>query len=494
MSNPNVTSKVLPVILCGGSGTRLWPLSRSGFPKQFLVLAGDNSQQSLFQQAVERAQRAAKFHESHGLTLIVTNEEHRFLALDQLRELKDIQATLLLEPSARNTAPALTLAALCAQERGDDPILLITPADQTIQNQPTFEKAMQSALQIAQRGAIAILGITPSSPETGYGYIKAQGQGAHSDGAMLVERFVEKPDLVSAIQYLEEGGYYWNGGMFVLRASVWLEALKVFRPDILEATSKAWQGKTSDASGDAVFIRPNKELFDAIPSESIDYAVIEKCPDSQFLVQMVELDAGWSDLGSWQAVWQPGHPDANGNVTRGDTVLDQTTNSLVYSSNRLVSAVGVNNLVIIETADAVLVADRNNSQEVKAIVKRLEQEGREEKSLHRKVSRPWGWYDSVDEGGLFKVKRIQVKPGASLSLQMHHHRAEHWIVVKGTAEITNGDQVITLHENQSTYIPQGQTHRLANPGTEPLEIIEFQSGAYLGEDDIVRFEDTYGRK
>ncbi len=268
----------------------------------------------------------------------------------------------------------------------------------------------------------------------------------------------------------------------------------MFRPDILEATSKAWQGKTSDASADAVFIRPNKELFDAIPSESIDYAVIEKCPDSQFLVQMVELDAGWSDLGSWLAVWQAGHPDANGNVARGDTVLDQTTNSLVYSSNRLVSAVGVNNLVIIETADAVLVADRNNSQEVKAIVKRLEQEGREEKSLHRKVSRPWGWYDSVDEGGLFKVKRIQVKPGASLSLQMHHHRAEHWIVVKGTAEITNGDQVITLHENQSTYIPQGQTHRLANPGTEPLEIIEVQSGAYLGEDDIVRFEDTYGRK
>jgi len=296
VTNPTVTSKVLPVILCGGSGTRLWPLSRSGFPKQFLVLAGNNSQQSLFQQAIERTQGAAKSHGSLGPTLIVTNEEHRFLALDQLRELKDIQATLLLEPSGRNTAPALTFAALCAQEHSDDPILLITPADQTIQNQPAFEKAMKSALQIAQTGAIAILGITPSAPETGYGYIKAQVQGSHSDGAMAVERFVEKPDLTTAIQYLEEGGYYWNGGMFVLKASVWLEALKAFRPDILEATSKAWRGKTSDTSGDTVFIRPDKTLFNAIPSESIDYAVIEKCPGSQFSVEMVELDAGWNDL------------------------------------------------------------------------------------------------------------------------------------------------------------------------------------------------------
>lgn len=493
MTYPTATSKVLPVILCGGSGTRLWPLSRSGFPKQFLVLAGDHSQHSLFQQSIERAQGAAKSYGTLGPTLIVTNEEHRFLALDQLRELKDIQATLLLEPSGRNTAPALTLAALCAQEHGHDPILLITPADQTIQNQPAFEKAMQLALQTAQSGAIAILGITPSSPETGYGYIKAERQGAHGNGAMLVKRFVEKPDLSLAIQYLEEGDYYWNGGMFVLKASVWLEALKAFRPDILEATSKAWQGKASDTSGDALFIRPDKVFFNTIPSESIDYAVIEKCPGSQFLVQMIELNAGWNDLGAWDAVWQVGRPDANGNVTRGDTVLAQTTNSLVYSSNRLVSAVGVNNLVIIETADAVLVADRNNSQEVKAIVKSLEQEGREEKSLHRKVSRPWGWYDSVDEGERFKVKRIQVKPGASLSLQMHHHRAEHWIVVKGIAEITNGEQVITLYENQSTFIPQGQTHRLANPGKTPLEIIEVQSGSYLGEDDIVRFEDTYGR-
>ena len=458
------------------------------------MLSGGASQHSLFQQAIERTQDAAKSHGSLGSTLIVTNEEHRFLALDQLRELKDIQATLLLEPSGRNTAPALTLAALCAFEQGDDPILLITPADQTIQNQPAFEKAMQSALQIAQTGAIAILGITPSAPETGYGYIKAQAQRTQSGGGIVVERFVEKPDLATATQYLKEGGYYWNGGMFVLKASIWLSALKEFRPDILEATTKAWQGKTSDASGDTVFIRPDKALFNAIPSESIDYAVIEHCPRSRFDIQMVALDAGWNDLGAWDAVWQVGSPDTQGNVTRGDTLLDKTTNSLVYSSTRLVSAVGVDSLVIVETADAVLVADRNNSQEVKAIVSRLEQEGREEKNLHRKVNRPWGWYDSVDEGERFKVKRIQVKPGASLSLQMHHHRAEHWIVVKGVAEITNGDQVITLSENQSTYIPQGQTHRLANPGKEPLEIIEVQSGSYLGEDDIVRFEDTYGRK
>ena len=494
MTNPTATSKVLPVILCGGSGTRLWPLSRSGFPKQFLVLAGNNLQQSLFQQAIERAQGAAKSYGILGPILIVTNEEHRFLALDQLRELKDIQATLLLEPSGRNTAPALTLAALFAQERGDDPILLITPADQTIQNQPAFEKAMQSALQIAQTGAIAILGITPSAPETGYGYIKVQAQGAQSSCGMVVERFVEKPDLATAKQYLEEGGYYWNGGMFVLKTSVWLAALKEFRPDILQATTMAWQGKSRDTSGDAVFIRPDKELFNAIPDESIDYAVIEKCPGSSFVTQMVPLDAGWNDLGAWDAVWQVSVADSAGNVTRGDTILDQTMNCLVYASSRLVSAVGVKDLVIVETTDAVLVADRANSQEVKAIVNRLEKAGREEKNLHRKVNRPWGWYDSVDEGERFKVKRIQVKPGASLSLQMHHHRAEHWIVVKGIAEVTNGDQVITLYENQSTYIPQGQTHRLANPGIEPLEIIEVQSGSYLGEDDIVRFKDTYGRQ
>ncbi len=497
--NPNLSSKVIPVILCGGSGTRLWPLSRSGFPKQFLVLSSNENQHSLFQQALSRAQKAIGTHAHQEPALIVTNEEHRFLVLDQLRELKDVKATLLLEPVARNTAPALTLAALCAQAQGDDPILLITPADQTITNQAAFELAMHSALQIAQFGAIAILGVTPTGPETGYGYIKAKvnaqvnTQGA-GDVGMIVERFVEKPDVATATQYLKEGGYYWNGGMFVLKASVWLAALQASRPDILQASTQAWGGKTSDAHDGIVFIRPDKALFEAIPSESIDYAVIEQCPGSRFPIQMVPLDAGWNDLGAWDAVWQVGAADSAGNVTRGDTVLDQTTNSLVYSSTRLVSAVGVKDLVIVETADAVLVANRANSQEVKAIVSRLEKAGREEKNLHRKVNRPWGWYDSVDEGERFKVKRIQVKPGASLSLQMHYHRAEHWIVVKGIAEITKGDQVLTLHENQSTFISKGQTHRLANPGTEPLEIIEVQSGSYLGEDDIVRFEDTYGRQ
>lgn len=495
MPNSLSSSKVIPVILCGGSGTRLWPLSRSGFPKQFLALSENNSQHSLFQAALSRAQLAIGSQAHFLPALIVTNEEHRFLVLDQLRELKNIQATLLLEPVARNTAPALTLAALYAQAQDDDPILLITPADQTITNPIAFEQAMQSALQIAQSGAIAILGVTPTGPETGYGYIKAKVN-AHATGnpGISVERFVEKPDMTTAAQYLKEGGYYWNGGMFVLKASVWLAALHTFRPDILEATTKAWSGKTIDAHEGTLFIRPDKALFQAIPSESIDYAVIEKCPGSSIPIEMVPLDAGWNDLGAWDAVWQVGVADSAGNVTRGDTVLDQTTNSLVYSSSRLVAAVGVKDLVIVETADAVLVADRANSQEVKAIVSRLEQVGREEKNLHRKVNRPWGWYDSVDEGERFKVKRIQVKPGASLSLQMHHHRAEHWIVVKGIAEITNGDKLLILHENQSTYIPQGQTHRLANPGTEPLEIIEVQSGSYLGEDDIVRFEDTYGRQ
>lgn len=487
-------TQVLPIIICGGSGTRLWPLSRSEFPKQFLVLSGDGSNQSLFQQAIGRIHSVASKEVSLGKTVIVTNEEHRFLALDQLRELKNtlhnVDATLLLEPYGRNTAPALTLAALFAQEQGQDPILVVTPADQTVTNPAAFTKALADSIAIAQTGAIAILGITPSAPETGYGYIKVQN--GSSDSGLVVERFVEKPNEATAKQYLAEGGYFWNGGMFVLKASVWLAALKEFRPDILFATEKAWKDKAVDASGDAQFIRPAKELFNAIPSESVDYAVIEKCP-GKLPIKMVELDAGWNDLGAWDAVWQAGKQDAQGNVTSGDALVSNSKNSLIHASSRLVSAVGVENLIIVETADAVLVADRKNSQDVKNIVSKLESQKREEKSLHRKVSRPWGWYDSVDEGERFKVKRIQVKPGASLSLQMHHHRAEHWIVVKGTAEITNGDQVLLLTENQSTYIPQGQTHRLANPGKTPLEIIEVQSGSYLGEDDIVRFEDTYGR-
>lgn len=487
---------VIPVILCGGFGTRLWPLSRSGFPKQFLVLSGDDSAQSLFQQAIERIQTIANPTIELESTLVVTNEEHRFLVLDQLRELSTGHATVLLEPVGKNTAPALTLAAFCAQQIANkqDPILVITPADQTIQNRAAFTAALQDCVAAVNDASntIAILGITPTAPETGYGYIqRAADQDRHH--AYIVNRFVEKPNEATAKEYLAEGTYLWNSGMFVLRASTWLAALKEFRVDIYEASYRTWLEKSEDGVNGVNFVRPSKAAFAEIPSESIDYAVIEKCPHSQFDIKMVELNAGWNDLGAWDAVWQVGKQDAQGNVTSGDTLLTNSKNSLVHASSRLVSAVGVENLIIVETADAVLVADRKNSQDVKHIVNQLTSQKREEKNLHRKVARPWGWYDSVDEGERFKVKRIQVKPGASLSLQMHHHRAEHWIVVKGEAEITNGDQVITLKENQSTYIQQGQTHRLANRGSVPLEIIEVQSGSYLGEDDIVRFEDTYGR-
>jgi len=485
-----------PIVLCGGSGTRLWPLSRASFPKQFLVLSGDDSDKSLFQQAIERINSIGTSEVRVGQTLVVTNEDHRFLVLDQLRELPNIHATLLLEPSGRNTAPALTLAALQAIAETNDPILVITPADQTVKNGVAFTKALQDCIQVIasddDRKTIVILGIAPTEPETGYGYIQRTDK-VGPFGEYSVNKFVEKPNAIVAQSYLENGHYFWNCGMFVLRASTWLAALTEFRPDIFDVTNKAWEAKTIDQAGEVAFVRPDKMLFNAIPSESIDYAVIEKCPSSQFSVKMVELNAGWNDLGAWDAVWQVGKQDQEGNVVSGDTLLTDSKNSLVFAGSRLVSAIGIENLIIVETADAVLVADLKNSQEVKTIVNQLELQKREEKNLHRKVARPWGWYDSVDEGERFKVKRIQVKPGASLSLQMHHHRAEHWIVVKGVAEITNGDQVIILNENQSTFIPQGQTHRLANPGSGPLEIIEVQSGSYLGEDDIVRFEDSYGR-
>jgi mannose-1-phosphate guanylyltransferase/mannose-6-phosphate isomerase len=500
MSASATPSLVVPVILCGGSGTRLWPLSRSGFPKQFLVLSGDDSNQSLFQQAIARVNAIGNERIELSDTLIVTNEEHRFLALDQLRELNGIQASLLLEPVGRNTAPALSLAALHAldqaQIEGSDPILVITPADQAVQNQAAFVKALQDCVAVVaedqNKKTIAILGITPTAPETGYGYIERNStKGKNNEFA--VAQFVEKPDVKTAQAYLAGGNYLWNSGMFVLRASTWLAALEQYRPDIAKASKTAWKKKAMDQSGEVTFVRPDKNLFTAIPIESIDYAVIEKCPGSEYHVKMVELDAGWNDLGAWDAVWQIGKKDAEGNVTCGDALMTNTKNSLVHASSRLVSVIGVENLIVVETADAVLVADRNNSQDIKSIVSQLESQQREEKNLHRKVARPWGWYDSVDEGDGFKVKRIQVKPGARLSLQMHHHRAEHWVVVKGVAEITNGENVITLTENQSTYIPRGQNHRLANPGKTPLEIIEVQSGSYLGEDDIVRFEDTYGR-
>ena len=503
---------VQPVVMAGGSGTRLWPLSRAQYPKQFLVLQGNRS---LFQQAAARLAGITAADISIAPPSIVGNEEHRFLILDQLRELTLPPATVLLEPAGRNTAPALTLAALHATEGGADPVLVVTPADQTVVDEAAFEAAVVQAVRAADSGAIVLLGITPDRPETGFGYIRSHlGNGLESDdGAspvtMKVERFVEKPDLATAEGYLRDGGYCWNSGMFVLRASVWLAALERFRPDIAKATRTAWTERTIDAS----FVRPNAAAFAAVPSESIDYAVMEPAANAQsaageqgvaraarssanppiFEMRMVPLTAGWSDLGAWDAVWQVGEKDAAGNRSVGDALMNDSRNTLVHATSRLVTVVGLDNMVVVETPDAVLVVNRERSQDVKHIVAELGRSGRSEHVVHRQVHRPWGWYDSIDAGDRFQVKRIMVKPGASLSLQKHHHRAEHWIVVRGTAEVTNGDQVSILTENQSTYIPLGQVHRLSNPGKLPLEIIEVQSGSYLGEDDIVRFEDTYGR-
>jgi mannose-1-phosphate guanylyltransferase/mannose-6-phosphate isomerase len=477
--------QVTPVILCGGSGTRLWPLSRAGFPKQFLSLIGN---ESLFQQAAQRLVALGADDIQVAKPLIVTGEEHRFLASEQLREAGIELGVALLEPVGRNTAPALTLAALTAETDGEDPVLVVTSADQTVVNTIAFNQAMQQAVREANSGSIVILGVTPDRPETGYGYIRARDQ--NNVGVMSVERFVEKPNADSAQQYLDDGGYYWNAGMFVLKSSVWLNALATFRPDISEFTRIAWNSKTQDNT----FIRPGKSEFTAIPSESIDYAVMEHCPGSNLPIRMVPLDAGWNDLGAWDAVWNVLSKDANGNAHFGDVLTTDSKNTLVHATSRLISLVGVQNLIVVETSDAVLVADKTRSQDVKEIVTKLQTTKREEHALHRKVHRPWGWYDNIDEGPGFKVKRILVKPNESLSLQKHHHRAEHWIVVTGTAEITNGDKVLTLTENQSTYIPLGEIHRLANPGTIPLEIIEVQSGSYLSEDDIVRFKDIYGRE
>jgi mannose-1-phosphate guanylyltransferase/mannose-6-phosphate isomerase len=484
--------RVVPVILAGGSGTRLWPLSRSLHPKQYLSLgvgAGARNE-TLFQQAALRLASLAEPGLSVTSPCIVANEEHRFTVVDQLRGVGVEAGRVLLEPFGRNTAPALALAALAATQ-GDgktDPILVIAPADHAIGRPAAFTSALRRAVRIAAAGGIVVLGIRPDRPETGYGYIRAMADATQS---LRVASFVEKPDLATAQTYLGEGGYYWNSGMFVMRASVWLQSLRRFRPDIDAACDVAFR----TASTDAVFLRFDKAAFTAIPAESIDYAVMESASraDSSLEIRMVPLDAGWSDLGAWDAVWQVGAHDGDGNTTHGDTVVRDSRNTLVHATSRLVGVIGLDDVTVVETADAVLVAHRSKSPAVKDLVAALAESGRTEASTHRRVHRPWGWYESIDSGQRFQVKRIVVKPGARLSLQMHHHRAEHWVVVSGTAEVTNGTSVSMLTENQSTYIPLGQTHRLANPGKVPLEIIEVQSGSYLGEDDIVRFEDNYGR-
>lgn len=488
MSHLDMIDMIQPVILCGGSGTRLWPLSRSGFPKQFICFTGS---ESLFQQAAMRLVGLGSEDLKVAKPIIVTNQEHRFLASEQLREVGIELGAALLEPVGRNTAPALTLAALSATSEGLDPVMVVTPADHTISNLAAFTQAIQVAVQEASAGNVVVLGVTPDSPETGYGYVQATK--AYKDSVMMVQRFVEKPNGATAQQYLDEGSYYWNAGMFVLKASVWLKVLKQFRPDILHATAAAWDQRSIDNSMAAPFVSPSNAEFDSIPAESIDCAVMEHLPGSDQPLCMVPLNADWSDMGAWDAVWQALPQDAQGNAQVGDVLITDAQRTLVHASSRLVTLVGVQDLIVIETPDAVLVTDKTRNQDVKHIVKQLQQFQREEHALHRKVHRPWGWYDSVEEGDRFKVKRIQVKPGASLSLQKHHHRAEHWVVVKGMAEITNGDSTLLLNENQSTYIPLGAVHRLTNPGKIPLEIIEVQSGDYLGEDDIVRLEDTYGR-
>lgn len=484
---------VTPVILCGGSGTRLWPLSRTGFPKQFLCLTGSHS---LFQEAAQRLAGLATSTIQVASPVIVTGEDHRFLAAEQLRETGIPLGNAVLEPVGRNTAPALTLAALAALQDGTDPVLVVTPADQTVVDTAAFTASTQMAIEQAATGSIVILGVAPIRPETGYGYIRVEADVVRPGSlpsVHSVKRFVEKPDAYTAQKYLDEGGYFWNAGMFVLKASVWLRALEHFRPDIYASTRLAWNQRSADPNAATPFVRPGKTEFNAIPAESVDYAVMEHCPGSAFPIHMVPLNAGWNDLGAWDAVWNVLPKDENGNAHVGDVITTESRNTLVHAASRLVSLVGVSDLIVVETPDAVLVANKARCQDVKHIVTELQAAKREEHTLHRKVHRPWGWYDSIDEGGRFKVKRILVKPGASLSLQKHHHRAEHWVVVSGTAEITNGQNVLLLTENQSTYIPLGEVHRLANPGTIPLEIIEVQSGSYLGEDDIVRFEDTYGR-
>jgi mannose-1-phosphate guanylyltransferase / mannose-6-phosphate isomerase len=490
---------LIPVILSGGAGTRLWPLSRELYPKQLLALLGERT---MLQQTALRLEGLGGSE-----PVIVCNEAHRFLVAEQLRQLNISPRAMVLEPCGRNTAPAIALAAHAAvatagsatpgthsaqsdpkagtssASPGSDPVLLVLPADHVIRNVPAFHQAVHTALAAALEGQLVTFGIVPGSPETGYGYIQ---RGPAAGAAHRIERFIEKPSVQRAREFVSCGQYYWNSGMFMFRARHYLAELERFAPEIAAACEAAFRGAKSDLD----FIRIETQAFNRCPADSIDYAVMEKTSGAV----VVPLDAGWSDVGSWAALHEASEVDGHGNVARGDVICEDSQGCYLYSESRLLAAVGLKDHVVVETKDAVLVAPKSHVQDVKKLVFRLKERGRYEHSLHREVFRPWGSYDSIESGPRFQVKRLKVKPGATLSLQMHHHRAEHWIVVSGTARITRGDEVFLLEENQSTYIPIGVKHRIDNPGKIPLHIIEVQSGSYLGEDDIVRFEDRYGRE
>lgn len=465
---------IIPVVLCGGSGTRLWPLSRHSFPKQFLPLLSEES--SLLQQAIQR------IPSHYQPAIVVSNEDHRFLVAEQLRQENYNAASILLEPEGKNTAPAIALAALKAQELHENPTLVVFAADHYIADKQAFKTVLDVAVSAAHDDKLVTLGVSPTHPETGYGYIK---RGQPLQEWFNVEEFVEKPNKQDAQAYIESGNYLWNSGIFVFKASTFLYELKSHRPDIFDACQNA-MSKTQD---DLDFTRIDHHLFSQIPAESVDYAVME--PTQQAVV--VPFESEWSDVGSWTSVWELGDKDSTNNVTHGDVTCLSSENNLVISQQRLVATLGVKNLAIIETEDAVLVADRTQSQQLKTLVSTLKQSHSKELGEHRTMYRPWGHYSQLQDGERYQVKRITVNAGQRLSLQMHHHRAEHWIVVSGTAKVTRGDKTFLLSENESTYIPLGMKHRLENPGQIPLEVIEVQSGTYLGEDDIVRFEDTYGR-
>jgi mannose-1-phosphate guanylyltransferase/mannose-6-phosphate isomerase len=466
---------LIPTILSGGSGSRLWPLSRTLLPKQFLPLV---SESSMLQNTVTRLRGLPDL----SAPIVVCSNEHRFLAADQLQRIGVKPLAQILEPAGRNTAPAVAVAAMAAMEQAADPVLLVLPADHLIRDETAFNAAVERGLVQAESGRLVTFGIVPDAPETGYGYIE---RGNGGGGCFEVARFVEKPDAERAEQFLQTGRFYWNSGMFMFRAARYLEELAKFRPDILEGAAKSWQTRQQDLD----FCRLGEEAFGACPSESIDYAVMENTSDAS----VVEADIGWSDIGSWSSLWQATDADGEGNVVVGDVQLDSVRNSYIRADSRLVTAIGVDDMVIVETADAVLVAPKRHAQRVKQLVEKLKSAQRDEYLVHKRVYRPWGYYEGIDLGEHFQAKRLMVEPAKKLSLQMHNRRAEHWVVVSGQAKVTCGDEEFVLSRNESTYIPVGTRHRLENVGTERLYVIEVQSGDYLGEDDIVRFEDDYKR-